>query len=810
MIEINNVTKIYKMKENEVKALDSVNLSFSNTGLVVLLGPSGSGKTTLLNILGGIDNATEGNISYNGSIINNINVCEYRRNICSFVFQEYNLLSNLNVRDNISLITDCNNKDKEKLVSDILEKIGLSGYEKRNINELSGGQKQRIAIGRALAKGSKVLLCDEPTGNLDSKCSEEIFELLKKISKEKLVIVVSHNEEMANKYASRIISIKDGSIKNDKLLLETDRDISNNNAIVKNKITLNAMLKYGIRSIKAKKFKTIISILLLIISLFSVCMMVMFSTYSSEKTNAWLSKNNTIEYLVMNSGSNSINALKKKELPNIESIISNENRMDGYEIQNSIFYIVNSNNKEILDNYSFYFKEDLTIGSCYITDYYLDIVINKEYNYNHIMYSKYEDIKNQPVYFNNKLQFIIAGIIETDYHRFYNKYGYPIKTDVICNYETDYANEISHKLNYEYKILFGYEETFNNMDLGRSVFNYSNENKDIQVNYSDINNKNKFISKLDMNIIDSNTRYEFYLDNGYYGSFLNENDYTKKIELEKDEIIISFNLYNQLYNLELDYNNFDNQYYEAIRNGKPYEGVFDHIGDFISIRIIDKNSNEIINLNNLKIVGVGLCSKNRIDYDYEVYLNRDGIDNSNLDISSCFVSALNWENISNKLQVLNEVRENNIILSKAIYMYLYSIEPYFNTLFIVFAITSIILLFIVNIVIINFINNIINDNKKEIGILCSLGINRKEINTIYSVLILFMICISFVFTLFGVYFGCYLVNCLFYRESFGYIEMFYINYRVILIMILVAFITILCSLIPVNLYCSRSPIDIIR
>ena len=798
------------MKENEVKALDSVNLSFSNTGLVVLLGPSGSGKTTLLNILGGIDSVTEGNISYNGSIINNINVCEYRRNICSFVFQEYNLLSNLNVRDNISLITDCNNKDKEKLVSDILEKIGLSGYGKRNINELSGGQKQRIAIGRALAKGSKVLLCDEPTGNLDSKCSEEIFELLKKISKEKLVIVVSHNEEMANKYASRIISIKDGSINNDKLLLEQDSDISNNNAIVKNKITLNAMLKYGIRSIKAKKFKTIISILLLIISLFSVCMMVMFSTYSSEKTNAWLSKNNTIEYLVMNSGSNSINALKKKELPNIESIISNENRMDGYEIQNSIFYIVNSNNKEILDNYSFYFKEDLTIGSCYITDYYLDIVINKEYNYNHIMYSKYEDVKNQPVYFNNKLQFIIAGIIETDYHRFYNKYGYPIKTDVICNYETDYANEISHKLNYEYKILFGYEETFNNMDLGRSVFNYSNENKDIQVNYSDINNKNKFISKLDMKIIDSNTRYEFYLDNGYYGSFLNENDYTKKIELEKDEIIISFNLYNQLYNLELDYNNFDNQYYEAIRNGKPYEGVFDHIGDFISIRIIDKNSNKIINLNNLKIVGVGLCSKNRIDYDYEVYLKKDGIDNSNLDISSCFVSALNWENISNKLQVLNEVRENNIILSKAIYMYLYSIEPYFNTLFIVFAITSIILLFIVNIVIINFINNIINDNKKEIGILCSLGINRKEINIIYSVLILFMIGISVIFSLFGVYFGCYFVNCLFYRESFGYIEMFYINYRVILIMILVAFITLLCSLIPVNLYCSRSPIDIIR
>ena len=814
MIEINNVTKIYKMKENEVKALDSVNLSFPNTGLVVLLGPSGSGKTTLLNILGGIDNATEGTISYNGSIINNINVCEYRRNICSFVFQEYNLLSNLNVRDNISLITDCNNKDKEKLVSDILEKIGLSGYEKRNINELSGGQKQRIAIGRALVKGSKVLLCDEPTGNLDSKCSEEIFELLKKISKEKLVIVVSHNEEMANKYASRIISIKDGSIINDKLLLEHDSDISTNNGIVKNKITLNAMLKYGIRSIKAKKIKTIISILLLVLNFFSMCLMTSCLTYSSEEINARLSKNSDIEYVVKDSGNSlqprnfnyRLNATITSYLPlfDVETIVSNENRMDGYEIQDSAFYIVDDNNMEILNNFSYYFREPLTIGACYITDYYLDIVINKEYNYNHIMYSKYEDVKNQPVYFNDKLQYIIAGIIETDYKRFYDNDGNEIKSDEIYNYHGYYASEICHKANLEYKVIYEFKETFNNMTYSKDYYYFSNNYNSYKIDTETVlldgdDNSVYFETNID--------DMSFFLNNGYYGSFDKEDLYTKKIPYDEDSIIISINLYERLFGLDFVFNDFFSIDYEtAIMNEKPMDNLFPHIGERISITITNKKTNAIIELKDKKIVGVKEFS---LDKDNSFYIYNKDINYDNIDICNRYVSIISFKNISIN-QTIKELRNNDILLSKAKYYYAYSFEYIFVTMMVFFLISTFILFILTICIILNMIIHRINDNRKEIGILYAEGCNKKEIFIMYFTPIIFITVISAILALIMFIIGCNITNSFLNIACIGYIELIYLKWQIIIMVIFMVVLIFLISSLPLVKHMKKSPKEIIN
>ena len=183
MLEVKHIGKIYKTEEkNNVVALDDINLSFQNTGLVFILGPSGSGKTTLLNLIGGIDQKTEGEILLDGKEITAFSLEEYRRNVVSFVFQEFNLLYNLNVYDNVSLVSFAKDKEqKDKVVHDILSSVNLVGYEHRRIQELSGGQKQRIAIGRALAKGCEILLCDEPTGNLDSTASIEVFDLLKEI-----------------------------------------------------------------------------------------------------------------------------------------------------------------------------------------------------------------------------------------------------------------------------------------------------------------------------------------------------------------------------------------------------------------------------------------------------------------------------------------------------------------------------------------------------------------------------------------------------------------------------------------------------
>ena len=181
MIRINDLCKTYITKSSsDVMALNNVNISFPNNGLVFILGPSGSGKSTLLNLLGGIDTPTSGEIYYNQKHVGkDISLEKYRKNIVGFVFQEYNLLSELDVYHNIALSISNDGKKRNEKVKSILNEVGLSGYEKRKVNELSGGQKQRVAIARSLAKNSKVLLCDEPTGNLDTKTSNEIFALLK-------------------------------------------------------------------------------------------------------------------------------------------------------------------------------------------------------------------------------------------------------------------------------------------------------------------------------------------------------------------------------------------------------------------------------------------------------------------------------------------------------------------------------------------------------------------------------------------------------------------------------------------------------
>ena len=172
MLKLNNITKIYHTASKEnVIALSNISLSLDKNGLVFIVGQSGSGKTTFLNLIGGLDLADQGEISIEESILGkDISLEKYRQNYVGFVFQEYNLLENLTVYENIAIaVSTCPKKELEEKIAKVLKEVDLAGYEKRRINELSGGQKQRVAIARALAKNTSILLCDEPTGNLDSK-----------------------------------------------------------------------------------------------------------------------------------------------------------------------------------------------------------------------------------------------------------------------------------------------------------------------------------------------------------------------------------------------------------------------------------------------------------------------------------------------------------------------------------------------------------------------------------------------------------------------------------------------------------------
>lgn len=254
MLQLRNVCKTYRSKKGaDCKALNDVSLTLGEKGLYFLLGKSGSGKSTLLNIIGGLDKADSGEILYNAQSLSGFSANDldnYRNVTVGFVFQEFNLLEQFNLYENIELVLKMQKLDfTPQEIENALERVGMQGYGKRAVSELSGGQKQRVAIARALLKQSKIILADEPTGNLDSETSAEIFELLKDISQEKLVIVVTHDRESAEKYGDGIVEIKDGEIvKNN--LPQTESEVGSDTKIIfeKHKIPFVYKLRMALKN----------------------------------------------------------------------------------------------------------------------------------------------------------------------------------------------------------------------------------------------------------------------------------------------------------------------------------------------------------------------------------------------------------------------------------------------------------------------------------------------------------------------------------------------------------------------------------
>ena len=224
MIIVKNLTKVYKSKKAKIcVALNNVSFSLPSKGLVFVVGKSGSGKSTMLNLLGGLDSVTTGEINVFGNQLNEYSESElysFRSNTVGFVFQDFHLLDDLTVADNVRLSLKLMAEDDDERVEKALESVELLEYKDRYPRELSGGQQQRVAIARALVKNPDVIFADEPTGNLDSNTTEQIIKLIKEISKEKLVVVVSHNLFDAYEYADRIIELSEGRIINDLVINE--------------------------------------------------------------------------------------------------------------------------------------------------------------------------------------------------------------------------------------------------------------------------------------------------------------------------------------------------------------------------------------------------------------------------------------------------------------------------------------------------------------------------------------------------------------------------------------------------------------
>ena len=230
MLQIKNISKQYQTGELIQRALDDVSLNFRDNEFVSILGPSGSGKTTLLNIIGGLDRYDSGDL-----IINNVSTKNYkdrdwdsyRNHTIGFVFQSYNLIPHQTVLANVELaltIGGISKQERKARALDALDKVGLKDQAHKKPNQMSGGQMQRVAIARALVNDPDILLADEPTGALDTGTSVQVMELLKEVANDRLVVMVTHNPELAEEYSTRIVKLRDGKIVDDSDPFEPDME----------------------------------------------------------------------------------------------------------------------------------------------------------------------------------------------------------------------------------------------------------------------------------------------------------------------------------------------------------------------------------------------------------------------------------------------------------------------------------------------------------------------------------------------------------------------------------------------------------
>ncbi|MDF7639833.1 ATP-binding cassette domain-containing protein [Lactobacillus sp. ESL0791] len=295
MLQLKDLRKSYHVGDTVTHALDDVSISFRNQEFVAILGPSGSGKTTMLNVIGGLDRYDSGDLIINGKSTKNFKETDwdaYRNNSVGFVFQNYNLISHLSIIANVELgmnLSGVPAKERRERAIEALTEVGLKDHMGKQPNQLSGGQMQRVAIARAIANNPDILLCDEPTGALDTETSEQIMQLIKKLSKDRLVIMVTHNPKLANEYATRIVNFQDGKILNDSdpYTAEEEKDTFK---LKRTKMSYWNAIKLSFTNIMTKKGRTTLTAFASSIGIISIAVVLSLSNGFQKQIDSTMSK----------------------------------------------------------------------------------------------------------------------------------------------------------------------------------------------------------------------------------------------------------------------------------------------------------------------------------------------------------------------------------------------------------------------------------------------------------------------------------------------------------------------------------------
>ena len=537
LVKLESVNKYYQSGDERIHALKNITLDLPHQGLVFVLGQSGCGKSTLLNVLGGLDKPEEGRILIEGADFSKFTKNElnnYLNSYLGFIFQEYNILKDLNLYDNIALpleMQHVNKKEIKERTNEIIDLVGLGDLKKRKINQLSGGQRQRIAVARALIKNPKMIIADEPTGNLDSATGATIFELLKKLSKDRLVVIVSHDDESAYYYGDRVIHIEDGSIvkdvsapfaeeNNNPLLPPTiDESIkvvkvesrknnvttkdTENLVLTKVSTPINTSIKLALKNINHKKFRFILMMIICALSL-------AFFSFTLELNDDPIRQN---VYTSVDNGFIYADLLQKNELPDdyVKSSVYddyigislpsgsyqdvkdavpsltvhqyqnvciplnvNKNLINGF-YQGEINYLTKYDST---NNYHLIAGRGIIDGSheVIITDYL--VAMFKHFNI-YQEAASYEDYIGRKLTLASGINYRIVGVVKTNYQ----KYSHFAKLSTI-----DYDDKLNYPFINEYKLM---NTVYLNVDDFNAETSVKMPKMDLTKNTYDINLNNE-------------------------------------------------------------------------------------------------------------------------------------------------------------------------------------------------------------------------------------------------------------------------------------------------------------------------------
>lgn len=722
MLQLKNIYKSYIVGEEKQQVLKDINITFRKNEFVSILGASGSGKTTLLNIIGGLDVYDSGDLVIDNLSTKNFtkkNWDSYRNYKIGFVFQNYNLISHLSVLENVELaltLSGINKKERKEKAKYALIKVGLKDHINKKPNQLSGGQMQRVAIARAIVNNPDIILADEPTGALDSNTSEQIMDILKEISKEKLIIMVTHNKEIANKYSDRIIELKDGEIVGDsnsyKIINSED-----GSKIKFNKTNLPYLttLSLSLKNLLTKKGRTFLTSFAGSIGILGICLILILNSGLKNYINKF-EKETLEDFPIMISQStfdmenyfsisNSNRNKCESDICSYDDVVSSFAKKDGLYIKNDLKsfkeYIENNNSiKEYAKNIDYGYNYTLPIYYKYkddfvkITEPSIEFVNVNDGSANSFPGIKFDKINFEYLKENDKYTLVAGDYPETE-----NDMVLLVPSDGVINdsvlyylYLKDKSN-VSDLINKNEKIestTYSYD-TFLKLKY-KLIYNTDVYQKVGEKYVSKLNDKdymNDLIIKgIDLNIVGI-LKYTSEDDNSEYANsyiYYNEELFKKFVQHINDSEIVK----EQTNNKEID-----------VFNGEK----FDNIYTTYDRNMLLLNSLDIDNPESISIVPKNFDSKNKIKEYIDNY-NKEQLDKGN----------------TNKKIVYSD--ENKIILTE-----LSSIVSGVSAVLIGVVSVSLIVSSIM-IAIITYIS--VLERTKEIGILKALGASGKDISRVFK------------------------------------------------------------------------------